>query len=740
MFTKYKECELLSPGGSVDSIKAAVSAGCDAVYVGGSNFSARASANNLTDEQLFDMIEYLHLRNKRIYLAVNTLIKNSELKSLYEYMVLMYEQGVDAFIVQDFGVLHLLSEYLPNVEIHASTQMAVSGSTAINFLQKNFALSRVVLPRELNLNQIKEIAGNTKVDLECFGHGALCYSYSGQCLMSSLICGRSGNRGRCSQSCRLPYSYNKQTPSYLLSLKELNTITLLPDMIKAGVNSLKLEGRMRSPSYVGAITSIYRKYLDSAVEALKKKMEYKVEKKDLKSMESIFNRSGFTNSYLMNNPGSNMVSFHTSSAKSNEEVANSVVKQSDKAEILEVNAKLTLNTGKPAFLSLACQNKKKQVQVYASSSQIVEIAKSKALDYGALQRRISKADNEYFLLNQLEIEQDNPAFMPVSALNELRRTAYDKLKKAIIEKNGFKTREKIKSHPILDLSVETIAVPSEKREISACVQNMEQLFTVKKRSFISRIYLETDELLKSDKEEIKEKLDKIQAELKPEQSLFLALPHLYEEGRNNIDMEIFQMFEASFVSGYLVRNMEELAFLNKLETQKAVITDYLLYIMNVEAVKFFNKFRLQGMNLPIELNNKELEFFTKRIGMEVEMLIFGYPIAMVSKNCVKKNHNACDHLSSFSYISDRKKYRFPVKNNCSSCYNLIYNSQKIFLADLLNTKLKKLKIDRYRLDFTDETKEEILMILDDIDNFMNQKQPKLTRFNYSRGHLNRGID
>lgn len=742
MFTKYKECELLSPGGSVESIKAAVLAGCDAVYAGGNNFSARASANNLTNEQLFEMIEYLHLRDKRLYLAVNTLIKNSELKSLYDYIVLMYEQGVDAFIVQDFGVLHLLSEYLPEIEIHASTQMAVSGSTAINFLQKHCSLSRVVLPRELSLNQIKEIAEKTNIDLECFGHGALCYSYSGQCLMSSLICGRSGNRGRCSQSCRLPYSYNKQAPSYLLSLKELNTITLLPDMIKAGVNSLKLEGRMRSPNYVGAITSIYRKYLDLAVKTIKSKIEYRVEEKDLKNMEAIFSRSGFTDSYLINTPGSNMISFHTSSAKSDEKLANLIAIKNNKTEKLEVDAKLTLNTGKPAVLSLVCQNRKKTIKVYASSSQIVEIAKSKALDDSTLYRQISKSGNEYFHLNHFEIEQDNPAFLPVSILNELRRTAYDKLKKAIIERNGFGTREKINLQSIQNLFIENQDSSCKSRKISACVQTIEQLFLVKQKPFISRIYLESDELLKLSKEKIIEILEELQNELSPEQSLFLALPHLYEEGRNNIDNETFQIFESSFLSGYLARNLEELSMLRKLKTRKAIATDYLIYAMNVETVKFLDKFHLQSMNLPIELNYNELEFFTERIGqkIEVEMLIFGYPIAMVSKNCIKKNQNACDHISSFSYISDRKKYQFPVKSNCSGCYNLIYNSQKIFLSDLMNTRLKKLKINRYRLDFTNETKKEILTVLDDIDNYMNQKQPKLPRFNYSRGHINRGID
>ena len=217
---KNKKIELLAPGGSVASIKAAINAGADAVYVGGSSFSARASANNLNDEELADIIDYLHLRGKRIHLAINTLIKDSEIKSVYSYASKMYEKGIDAFIVQDFGVMDFLNKYLPEAEIHTSTQMAVSGSGATKMLKSHTNIKRVILPREMSLDQISEIAKNTDVDIECFAQGALCYSYSGMCLMSSLICERSGNRGRCAQSCRLPYTYNNSRPEYPLSMKE----------------------------------------------------------------------------------------------------------------------------------------------------------------------------------------------------------------------------------------------------------------------------------------------------------------------------------------------------------------------------------------------------------------------------------------------------------------------------------------------------------------------------------------
>ena len=250
-----KEFELLAPAGSFEILRAVIEAGADAVYVGGSQFGARAYANNFTEEELLEAIDYVHLRGKKLFLTVNTLFKNTEIKEqLYDYLKPYYMRGLDAVIVQDFGAVAFIKEHFPDLPIHTSTQMTITGVEGAKLL-KNLGVERVVLARELSIAEMKQIRQEADVELEAFIHGALCYSFSGQCLFSSVLGGRSGNRGRCAQPCRLPYSvldeqkkeYKKE--SYVLSLKDLCGIEYLQQLREAGVYSLKIEGRMKQASY-----------------------------------------------------------------------------------------------------------------------------------------------------------------------------------------------------------------------------------------------------------------------------------------------------------------------------------------------------------------------------------------------------------------------------------------------------------------------------------------------------------
>ena len=256
-----REIEILAPAGSYESLKAAIAAGADAVYVGGNRFGARAYANNFSEEELLEAIDYVHLHGKKIYLTVNTLLKEKELeRELYSYLLPYYRQGLDAVIVQDPGVLRFVREYFPSLPIHASTQMTITGADGARFMEEQ-GVERIVTARELSLQEIKEISEKTSLEIESFVHGALCYCYSGQCLYSSLLGGRSGNRGQCAQPCRLPYKVDGKT-SYVMSLKDLCTVEFIPDLAEAGIYSFKIEGRMKKPEYVAAVTSIYRKYAD----------------------------------------------------------------------------------------------------------------------------------------------------------------------------------------------------------------------------------------------------------------------------------------------------------------------------------------------------------------------------------------------------------------------------------------------------------------------------------------------
>src|SRR5699024_5891901 len=295
----------------MESLFAAVENGADAVYLGGKLFNARQFADNFSLEELKKVVEYAHLRNVKVYITVNILIDNEEVEETLNYVKYLYEIDVDGLIVQDIGLAYAIRKIFPDFNLHASTQMTINNLAGTIFLEE-LRFKKVVLSRELSLREIKYIKENSNIPLECFIHGALCISYSGQCLMSSIIGGRSGNRGKCAQPCRMPYTlvnYKDDTivseefsKKYLLSPKDLNTIKDLDKLIDSGISSLKIEGRMKRPEYVATIVSKYRKVLDYGVES--------ITKEDRNRMLQIFNR-GFTKGYILDDYGKDMISFYS---------------------------------------------------------------------------------------------------------------------------------------------------------------------------------------------------------------------------------------------------------------------------------------------------------------------------------------------------------------------------------------------------------------------------------------------
>lgn len=306
-----KKPEILAPAGSIEALKAAVHAGCDAVYIGGSRFGARAYAENPGEEEMLSAIRYCHLHGVKIYMTVNTLLKNAELEGLYEFLAPFYEAGLDAVLVQDMGVLSLVNEWFPDLAIHASTQMTITQGKTADFL-KPYHVTRIVPARELTLRELRQMRQDTDVEIEVFVHGALCYCYSGQCLFSSMLGGRSGNRGRCAQPCRQLYQWQgkgKQEKGYLLSPKELCNLSYLPELIEAGMDSLKIEGRMKRREYVAFVTGIYRKYVDLYCSMGKERyLSYlgahlEEWETDLRNLSELYNREGFTQGYLSGEAG-----------------------------------------------------------------------------------------------------------------------------------------------------------------------------------------------------------------------------------------------------------------------------------------------------------------------------------------------------------------------------------------------------------------------------------------------------
>ena len=356
-----QKVELLAPAGDMQCLKAAIHAGADAVYVGGSRFGARAYAHNFDEQELCHAIDYVHFFGKKLYLTLNTLLKDAEILAVPAYVKPFYESGLDGVIVQDFGVVKVLKEHFPDMEIHASTQMTVTGSNAAIQL-KEMGICRIVPARELSLEEIREIYDATGMEIETFIHGAMCYSYSGQCLFSSFLGGRSGNRGRCAGPCRLPYDIldenekkvNSLQEQYPLSLKDLGVLEILPELMEAGIASFKIEGRMKSPEYVAGVTSMYRKYMDLY---LANKEQFKIEEKDINHLKNLYTRGSMDTGYYKRHNGREMITLAKGSYENSVSDYTSEIKSRyvDEDKKLSICGRASFRIGKPGSLEIWLQ-------------------------------------------------------------------------------------------------------------------------------------------------------------------------------------------------------------------------------------------------------------------------------------------------------------------------------------------------------------------------------------------------
>lgn len=426
-----KKPEILAPAGNKDCFCAALNAGADAVYMAGKQFGARASADNFTTEEFIWALNMAHLRGVKIYLTLNTLIKESEFKDIYEFIKPLYDCKLDGIIIQDVGLIDYLREHFPALELHVSTQMTITGKYAAKLL-KDKGISRIVPARELSLEEIRDIKENVDIEIESFIHGAMCYCYSGQCLFSSFLGGRSGNRGRCAQPCRLPYTIvedrkniKKNEIEYPLSLADMCTITCIDKLMDAGIDSFKIEGRLKNPEYVAFVTYIYRKYVDMYAET----GTHKVDEKDLSFLKKIYIRSYLSEGYYNKHNGANMITkSNPSYCDNNEALLNNIhdkfVKPLPK---LQCTGVVTLVVGEKASIIL----KYNDIVITYEEGEVMR-ALSKPLKEDDVCKQLNKTGELAFEFERLTIEMDDDCFMPVKMLNELRRNAFNELMRVII--------------------------------------------------------------------------------------------------------------------------------------------------------------------------------------------------------------------------------------------------------------------------------------------------------------------
>ena len=473
---KERQIELLAPAGSYEGFEAAIGAGADAVYVGGAAFGARAYAKNFGEEELLKAIDTAHIHGKKLYLTVNTLLKNREMEErLFAYLSPFYREGLDAVIVQDLGVFSFIKKCFPKLPLHASTQMTVTGSEGMRFLEEKGA-SRVVAARELSLEELKKMHMTSPIEIEAFVHGALCYSYSGQCLMSSIFGGRSGNRGRCAQPCRLPYEttltkgkYKNSREICPLSLKDINTIEILPEILEAGVTSLKIEGRMKQPEYTAAVTSMYRKYLDILSSC--KRDAYHVEERDMKYLVDVFNRGGSCRGYYEMQNGPSMMAFENEKKTGN--VSVEIIKRKEK-----IKGKLSLFSGSPAILEVSLGD----ICVCATGGEVQE-AQNHPMDETRIRQQMEKLGNTPYAWEKLEIEMEKGIFVPVKVLNEVRREALALLEEACLE---IKRRE---DGILPEPKAFRKNTPSEKISLYVSCENQETAKTLLREVEMAGMYL-----------------------------------------------------------------------------------------------------------------------------------------------------------------------------------------------------------------------------------------------------------
>lgn len=704
---RNKDFELLAPAGNLEIFKGVIESGADAVYVGGSMFGARAYANNFTEEELLEAIDFAHLRGVKVYLTVNTLIKNSEFSKLYDYLLVYYKRGLDAVIVQDIGVVKAIHEYFPSMEIHTSTQMTVTGADGVRFLSQ-FGVTRVVMAREVSLAEMKRIHEEIGMELEAFVHGALCYSYSGQCLFSSILGGRSGNRGRCAQPCRLPYTVEGKKDEYILSLKDMCGIKALDKLHDAGVYSLKIEGRMKQLEYACGVVKYYRSYIDS---------KKPVSDADYDRIKALGNRCGFTDRYYFDHNGSDMVTYVKPNFVSN------AAEPSPEKRKLSIEGELVLREGEPGSLTV-----KRGDVTYKASIEPVSAALKAPLDKKAAIDRINKTGDTDFEFSHIKAQIGENVFVPNGALNKLRRDAISGLCDKLLKKyyrNDARYADMSRLTALPEHVVKSDAAHDEAindyTSICSCMTRA-QLDTLISYECFDVFYLDFD--MYDRKNLIQQFADDVQSLTKRNKKVYLMLPAIFRADSSDYFVTIAKELDNVSFEGFVVKNYEELYLTENLFTGKKVILDHNMYTFNDVSKSAFFEHGVSGDTVPLELNSKEI---MHRNNIGSQMIVYGYYPLMTTANCVHKNTKGCDKKQKLIYLKDRYNKSFAVCNNCKECYNTIYNSLPTMLTKNIS-KLKEAGIRSFRYSFTIETPKQIKAVMDD----------KVAE--YTNGHYKRGVE
>lgn len=836
-----KKIELLAPAGTYDAFLAAIENGADAVYLGGKLLNARQFAGNFDEEELERALDYAHTRDARIFLTMNTLVLDSEMQEAVEYVARVYEKGVDAFIVQDLGLAANLKKLIPGITIHASTQMTTYSSEGAKALE-SMGFGRIVLAREMSLEEIKTICNQTSLEIEVFVHGALCICYSGQCLMSSMIGGRSGNRGKCAQPCRLPYSIQKdgkeQNNGYLMSPKDICYIDNLADLVDAGVTSLKIEGRMKSPEYVANVVGTYRKYLDLIYE--KKSLPdrkngrtsiHNISREDMHKLLQSFNRGGFSKGYLLGKTGPEMMAyekpknwgtplgtvvsqerssnsvqikldntlgmgdgieiwsgnkFHESPGgiitkivrngqlvrraqkddtvwvsviKGNVQKGSRVFKTSDK-EMLEaaaatyskgsrksgITAHFTMKLGQASALTLRDTYGN---SAFAAGEQISQKAVNKPLSAERITEQLKKMGSTPFEIEKLTLDIDEDAVIPISELNNIRRSSAELLENkriASFKKSLTKLDEGVvKSFSYFPGNVHG---KNKRQKISALFYDYPSGLDFGGLD-IDRVYLPFSEMLGND---VRIKIKSIRAAGK---EVYAYIPSVIRGHYTDLlNKNLLNVAEA--VDGFLVGSPAAYQIIReKSGNNIPVIGDYTMNVLNSFSLQEMKELGYCGAALSYELNLSQVDSIKFPEDFQTELGSYGKIPVMTSEYCPVGGSvgncgpEKCSRIcrNGVYQLSDRKGAEFLVKCDCIDCRSTVFNSNVLFAPELMG-QISRTGVDYIRLCFVDESRKDIFDIctlyrsLLEHGRITSDMQPLIDRVKasgFTKGHLQRGI-
>lgn len=782
-----KKIELLAPAGSIESLYSAVQSGADAVYLGGSKFSARAYASNFDEENMINAVNYCHLYGVKVFITINTLIKENEMQEAIEYVRFLYSIGVDALIIQDVGLAYLIRQNFPDFELHASTQMTVhNGEGAL--LLKDAGFKRIVLSRELSLHEIEHISKDLGVETEIFIHGALCVCYSGQCLMSSMIGGRSGNRGRCAQPCRLPYTLidrknNRESSAYILSPKDICTLEDLEKIIASSTSSLKIEGRMKRPEYVAGVVDVYRRAVDSIYE----NRYFDLEKENNKLLK-LFNREGFSKAYMLGNKGRDMMAYNFpkntgvpvgkvikgSIVELSEDVAlgdgirngeegfivSKIIKdgnevseafKGEKIKLIPSKYKSGDNLYKTSDIKLLKElegffknNYERKIELplnikfkvneplilrtqydsmcFSAEGDIVQTALKKPLDNSKVQENLKKSGDTAIKFNEINIECFEEGFLPVSAINSVRRELVEKIEQYIIE-NSKREYKKELIYP--RYYIKKSKLPS----TVVVVNSIDQIKALKDCDINTVIAVD---------------VFKKQAPVKLEELIDLDIKELYLRVPNIVKTEFEQVCSIidkylGHIQGIITAN---LGIINRFKDRTNIIGDYKLNIFNSFGFSFYKEYML-GAAISVELNKKELSEIIKNKNLPVQMKLYGKEELMVSEYCPigstlggKSSLSYCsEDCGKGSYVlKDRKNEEFILRTD-KFCRSYIYNSAATNLIPHIE-EIKRLGVDSFRIDFIDESYDQAIEVLNSYKEGKWQGEYE----GFTRGHYKRGVE